>query len=674
MTSLDCSAEAGDGAALRASESRYRRLFEAAQDGILLLNAESAQIEDANPYLVQMLGYSHAELLGKKLWEVGAFADIAKSTDMFAQLQASGYVRYDDLPLKTRAGALISVEFVSNAYDCEGVRVIQCNIRNITEQRRAEEQVRKLSRVVEQSPASIVISNLDGAIEYVNAAQLEQSGYALDELLGQNVAVLRGHGPNGEPAEGLLREALMQGQPWQGEMRSRRKDGSEFTEHAIVAPIRRPDGSTSHCVTITEDITQRLQDAAELDQHRHRLEQLVEVRTLELAEAKKAADAANVAKSAFLANMSHEIRTPLGAITGLAFLIRRSQVTPQQADWLDKLELSGQHLLELINAILELSRIDAGKIVLAESAVSPGAIAANVVSMLSEQAAAKHLRLLVEAHAMPRGLLGDASRLQQALLNYVGNAIKFTQAGSVTLRVRCTEERTDSALLRFEVEDTGIGIDPAALPRLFTAFEQADNSTTRRYGGTGLGLAIVRHLARAMGGDAGASSTPGAGSTFWFTARVHRDLQRQAAKAMAFSPAEEVLSSQHASARILLVDDDPMNRQVLGELLQATLLNVDLAEDGAEALRMAEQKAYDLILMDVQMPGIDGLQATQRIRMLPGGAATAIVALTANAFAEDRARCLEAGMDDFITKPVIPAVLFNTLLKWLSRRHLPAAL
>ena len=212
--------------ALRTSELRYRRLFEAAQDGILLINAETGQIEDANPYLTQMLGYTHAEMLGKKLWEVGAFLDIAKSTEMFEQLQQQGYVRYDDLPLKARSGKLISVEFISNAYDCAGVRVIQCNIRNITEQRRAEEQVRKLSRAVEQSPVAIVISNLAGEIEYVNAALLLSSGYRAEELIGQPLLRLQSSAscPNGL-AQSLA--TVAEGKVWRGELCGRRKNGSE---------------------------------------------------------------------------------------------------------------------------------------------------------------------------------------------------------------------------------------------------------------------------------------------------------------------------------------------------------------------------------------------------------------------------------------------------------------
>ena len=314
------------------------------------------------------------------------------------------------------------------------MRVIQCNIRNITEQRLAEDQVRKLSLVVEQSPVAIVIANLAGEIEYVNAALLRNSGYRQDELIGRQTRMLQSSAMS-PLTFADLGASIGQGEIWRGEFCSQRKDGSEFAESAIVAPIRRPDGTTSHYVTITEDITERKRDALELDRHRHALEALVDTRTQELAVAKLAAEAANIAKSAFLANMSHEIRTPLAAIMGLTYLIRRTQVTPQQADWLSKLEVAGAHLLELINAILDLSKIEAGKLALESTQVNAAGIAASVVSILSERALAKHLNLLIETHPLPQGLVGDATRLQQALLNYAGNAVKFTAAGSVTLRM-----------------------------------------------------------------------------------------------------------------------------------------------------------------------------------------------------------------------------------------------
>jgi PAS domain S-box-containing protein len=656
--------------ALRTSEIRYRRLFEAAQDGILLLNADTAQIEDANPYVIHMLGYTHPEMLGRKLWEVGAIADAAKSADMFAQLQATGYVRYADMPLKTKAGRLINVEFVSNSYDCDGVRVIQCNIRDITEQRRAEAQAHKLSLVVEQSPQSIAICGLDEVLEYVNEALVRSSGYSRDELLGHDIAMLYA-GPAAQAASAELRRALDQGGTWHGELRSRRKDGTAFDASAVVATIHQPGGEASHHVTITEDITQHKKDALELERHRHQLEALVQVRTHELVAAKKAAEAANIAKSAFLANMSHEIRTPLVAVTGMAYLIRRSGVTPQQAGWLTMLETGGQHLLEIINAVLDLSKIDAGKLAVVEAELNVGALIAGVSSMLSERAAAKRLRLLVEVQPLPSLLLGDATRLQQALLNYTGNAIKFTEAGSVTLRASSQEETADTVLVRFEVEDTGIGIAAQTLPRLFGAFEQADNSTTRLYGGTGLGLAIVRQLARLMGGEAGVRSSLGAGSCFWFTARLRKPSHAAAVPVAGLHSAESRLAQGFPAARILLVDDEASSREVTLELLRTVLPQVQAASDGAQAVQLCRQGGLDLVLMDMQMPHMDGLEATRQIRQLPGGTTTLIIGLTANAFADDKARCLAAGMDDFLTKPFQPEQLFETLLRCLAQLPKP---
>ncbi len=650
------------------SEIRYRRLFEAARDGILLINAESGQIEDANPYLEQMLGYSHAELLGKKLWEAGAFVDIAKSTEMFERLQQEGYVRYDDLPLRTRTGKLIGVEFISNAYDCAGVRVIQCNIRNITDQRLAEEQVRKLSRVVEQSPLAILIANMAGQIEYVNMALELGSGYTRDELIGQSTHLLH-PGAESSSAHTELSATVAQGLTWRGEFCSRRKDGSEFTASAVVAPIHLSDGSSSHYVAITEDVTERQRDALELERHRHELEALIDIRTRELGVAKLAAEAANIAKSEFLANMSHEIRTPLGAITGLAYLMRRTSLTAQQTDWLTKLDVAGAHLLELINAVLDLSKIEAGKLTLEVTEVDLRRIAARVVSMLSERAAVKQLSLTVDLQPLPRGLVGDPGRLQQALLNYAVNAVKFTTAGGVTLRALCAEETAETALIRIEVQDTGEGIAPEVLPRLFSAFEQADNSATRQHGGTGLGLMIVKQLARLMDGQAGVESTVGVGSIFWFTARLHKAVHGQVRRPRERGSAEAALARDHAQTRLLLVDDDAVNREVALAMLQTVIANVDVAADGQAAIDLAAAQSYDLILMDMQMPGISGIEATRRIRQLPGCARTVIVALTANVFAEDRAACFAAGMNDFLAKPFAAEAFFETLLKALSARQ-----
>lgn len=421
-------------------------------------------------------------------------------------------------------------------------------------------------------------------------------------------------------------------------------------------------------VIVSENITERKRQNEELEEYRQHLELLVQQRTQQLSEAKMAAESASVTKSAFLANMSHEIRTPLNAITGMAHLIRRAGLPPAQDERLDKLEAAGEHLLETINAILDLSKIEADKLVLEETSVRPESLVDNVVSILQTQASAKHLRLVSEIQPLPFPLLGDPTRLRQALLNLASNAVKFTETGHVTLRVMSMEARADDVLVCFEVEDTGIGIAPAVMPKLFGAFEQADSSTTRKFGGTGLGLALTKRLALRMGGDAGARSALGRGSTFWFTARLKKGRPSVASVAQD-EDALAILKRDHGGCRILLVEDDPVNREIGESILGEIGAVIEVAEDGVEAVARVRDRSFDLILMDMQMPRLDGVEATRQIRLLPRGAHVPILAMTANAFSDDKARCLDAGMDDVVVKPVDPEWLFKTLLTWLDKKR-----
>ncbi|NTV72196.1 MAG: response regulator [Azonexaceae bacterium] len=523
----------------------------------------------------------------------------------------------------------------------------------------------RLRMIIQAEPECVKLVNRKGQLVEMNPAGLEMIDAAsLDQVAGHSVLDLIA--PEDRETFREFHQKVISGQCAMCEFAIIGLTGKRRIMESHAVPVE-VGGEIAH-LAVTRDITARKLSEHELESYRNDLESLVEARTAELNAAKESAEAASRAKSTFLANMSHELRTPLNGITGMIRLAQFRMTDPKGKDQLDKARFAADHLLSIITDILDISKIEADRLVLEKTDFRLQPIIDNLVSLLGDKVQAKGLGMQTELapSLADQVFTGDALRLGQVLINLAANAIKFTERGSLTIRVIERESSATSALLRFEVIDTGIGLSAEDVTRLFSPFVQADNSTTRKYGGTGLGLAISKRLIGLMGGTIGVESEPGQGSCFWFEITLPKSA-RPATNEGA-PPTESVANQilrQHRGKHILVVEDEATNQEVARDILEDVGFIVDVADNGEQAVERAGQQTYAAILMDIQMPVMNGFSATRAILAKSLNQQTPIIAMTANAFTEDRAECLEAGMKDYLAKPVRPERLYQMLLKWL---------
>ncbi|MEK8051533.1 ATP-binding protein [Ideonella sp. DXS22W] len=511
-----------------------------------------------------------------------------------------------------------------------------------------------LRLVADSLPARLSYWDRDNRCRFANRGFCEWHGVTPEQMIGRRIADLGPPWDRRAAHNAPHVAAVLAGEPQRFERDDTTPDGRPCTSLAHYVPDWRGGQVQGFVVLATDLSTERAHQR-------------------ELAAALGRAEAATRAKSAFLANMSHEIRTPLNAILGLVQLMRHEAAEPVAARRLAHVEDASQHLLALIDDILDLSRVEAGKLTLSPRDIDLPALLERVHALLAGRAAAKGVALVLQAEGLPARVHADPTRLTQVLLNLAGNAVKFTDQGQVTLSARLLDAPPGAApgagwRVRFEVADTGPGIPHAQLPLLFAPFEQGDASTTRRHGGSGLGLAISREVVALLGGEITVHSRPGEGACFAFELTLRPALA--AAAPAESAPSLAALRARHAGRRVLLVEDNPINQAVAGELLQEAGLQVTLAADGEQALAAARREAPALMLMDVHMPLMDGLAATRAWRAheaRAGLARTPVIALTATAFAGERDACLDAGMDDHLAKPIDAPQLFAAVLRWLDR-------
>jgi len=520
--------------------------------------------------------------------------------------------------------------------------------------------VRKLLQATEQNPTTIVITDLNMNIEYVNEQFVKSSGYAREEAIGKNPSILQsGHTPRTTYTD--MRTTLGKGDNWHGEFINKSKLGIEYRESVLISPIHDSKGVITHYLAIKEDITERKKNEAIL------------------LLAKERAEALAISKTQFLANMSHEIRTPMSGIIGFSELALLKEMPADIRDYLTKINHASTNLLGILNDILDLSKLEANGISLNPIPFDLNELRDTLYTLFAEAAQNKGLIFDITIPVqVPRKLIGDDLRLKQVLINLLSNAVKFTHSGAINLSINLLDSKTSKARLLFNVKDSGIGLSGEDQKKLFKPFTQADESISRRFGGTGLGLALSHNLVQLMGGEFTVVSTPGLGSSFSFELAL--DLSDRSELTNAKQPLASTASALKefapilAETRILVAEDNFFNQQIIKELLQLAGIQVQIANNGAEALAMLELNEFDAILMDIHMPVMNGLDATQQLRRSLRFADIPIIALTAGVTETEREQCLACGMNDFINKPINMTQLFSTLVRWIQPSVLLAEL
>lgn len=664
LQSIEDDGPAGNNAATAAN--RRLHVFEAAlqnaREAVLTFDSR-ARIIDANRGAFNLLGYSHDELLKLHLWDLCSDITSENWPNLWEKLNHARR-RLIRTVNRRKDGQAHPVFIVLTLVRVADERLGCVTVRDATEFVEMENRLEQERSIFQDILSTIpyFVFWKDRASRYLgcNRAFATSGGLSSpEEIVGKSDFDMPWSRDESENYRADDAAIMASGEPrLHYEETQQQEDGSTVWLETSKVPLRNRDGEIIGILGVYTDISKRKEMESQLREYATELES----KNRRLVELNQAAKAATEAKSAFLANMSHEIRTPMTAILGFAQILRESIDDEAQLNALATITRNGEHLLEIINDILDLSKIEQGKMQLEQLECSPVEILTDAQSLMRVRSDEKKLNLVVDYHgAIPQTIRTDPTRLRQILINLVGNAIKFTQAGDVRVTARLLPNAGNGAALQFEVVDSGIGMTAAQIEQLFRPFEQLDSSMTRKYGGTGLGLAISKHLAQALGGDLRVSSVPGKGSTFSLTIATG-ELDGVAmirptggtAAATRQSPARADATTS-LNCRVLLAEDGHDNQRLIGHILKKAGAEVTVTENGKLACRQAlamrdSDTPFDIILMDMQMPVMDGYTATRRLRET--GYTGPIIALTAHAMSSDREKCLNAGCDGYLTKPL----------------------